>query len=118
MAELTVRHTVLTASLDADPTVREYVTQQLSTDLMKSVRMATCFNGEIIVSMGPIKEIQVKDLCSVRFEQSMSLTPLVRCKDCRYRDPEDKKCDSGALERAGCLFPVDDDYFCADGERK
>lgn len=34
------------------------------------------------------------------------------CRTCRHRDPEDKKCDCGALERAGCPFPVSDDYFC------
>ena len=43
--------------------------------------------------------------------------PVVRCKDCRHRDPEDRKCDSGKMERQGCVFPVDDDYFCAYGER-
>jgi len=43
--------------------------------------------------------------------------PVVLCKDCRHRDPEDHKCDCGQLERAGCVFPVDDDYFCAYGER-
>ena len=43
---------------------------------------------------------------------------VVRCKDCRHRDPEDKKCDCGGTERQGCRFPVDDDYFCAYGERK
>ena len=41
---------------------------------------------------------------------------VVYCKDCRHRDPEDKKCDCGQLERAGCVFPVDDEYFCAYGE--
>ena len=49
--------------------------------------------------------------------QSNWIKPLVRCKNCRHRDPEDHKCDSGQLERAGCVFPVDDDYFCAYGER-
>ena len=34
------------------------------------------------------------------------------CKSCRHRDPEDKKCDCGALERQGCYFPVSDDYYC------
>ena len=34
------------------------------------------------------------------------------CKSCRHRDPEDKKCDCGRLERQGCLFPVSDDYYC------
>lgn len=44
--------------------------------------------------------------------------PVVRCKDCKHRDPEDHKCDCGALERAGCMFPVADDYFCSCGERR
>lgn len=38
--------------------------------------------------------------------------PQGECKSCRHRDPEDKKCDCGALERQGCPFPVGDDYYC------
>ena len=34
------------------------------------------------------------------------------CKTCRHRDPEDKKCDCGAKERQGCIFPVSDNYYC------
>lgn len=49
---------------------------------------------------------------------TVDAVPVVRCKDCRHRDPEDHKCDCGELERQGCPFPVDDDYFCAYGERK
>lgn len=41
---------------------------------------------------------------------------LILCKDCKYRDPEDKKCDCGMPERQGCIFPVADDYFCLYGE--
>lgn len=44
--------------------------------------------------------------------------PVVRCKDCKHRDPEDLKCDCGELERAGCIFSVSDNYFCAHGEKK
>ena len=43
--------------------------------------------------------------------------PVVLCAECRHRDPEDHKCDSGQTERQGCPFPVHDDYFCAYGER-
>ena len=43
--------------------------------------------------------------------------PVVMCKDCRHRDPEDHKCDCGGTERQGCPFKVADDYFCAYGER-
>ena len=38
--------------------------------------------------------------------------PQGECRTCIHRDPEDKKCDCGALERQGCPFPVSDDYFC------
>lgn len=41
---------------------------------------------------------------------------LIRCKDCKHRDPEDHKCDSGHGIRWN--LPRPDDWFCADGERK
>lgn len=43
---------------------------------------------------------------------------VVRCRECKHRDPEDHKCDCGQIERQGCPFPVGDYYFCASGERK
>lgn len=49
---------------------------------------------------------------------SLDARPVVSCKDCRHRDPEDHKCDCGQLERAGCVFPVDDDYYCAYGVKR
>ena len=36
---------------------------------------------------------------------------IVRCKDCIHRDPENKKCIVLQL-------PRDDNWFCADGERR
>lgn len=42
---------------------------------------------------------------------------VVRCRDCHHRDPEDLKCDCGELPRAGCIFSVPDNYFCAYGVR-
>ena len=44
--------------------------------------------------------------------------PVVLCRDCKHRDPEDHKCDSGEMERQGCPFKVADDYFCAYGEKR
>ena len=40
---------------------------------------------------------------------------LVRCKDCKHRDPEDFKCDCG--HDIHWELPRPDDWFCADGER-
>ena len=44
--------------------------------------------------------------------------PVVLCKDCKHRDPEDHRCDCGGMERQGCPFPVDDDYFCSYAEKR
>ena len=39
---------------------------------------------------------------------------VIRCKDCKHRDPEDGKCDSG--HGIQWQLPRPDDWFCADGE--
>lgn len=41
---------------------------------------------------------------------------IVRCKDCKHRDPENGECDSG--HGIQWQLPRSDDWFCADGERK
>lgn len=41
---------------------------------------------------------------------------IVRCKDCKHRDPEDHKCDCG--HTILWQLPRDDDWFCADAERE
>lgn len=52
-------------------------------------------------------------------EDSHGLTrigELIRCGECKHRDPEDKKCDCGHDIR--WQLPRDDNWYCADGERK
>lgn len=44
------------------------------------------------------------------------IVEVVRCKDCWHRDPEDKKCDCG--HDIIWQLPRDDNWFCADGERR
>lgn len=63
------------------------------------------------------EDIEYRMKLAINKIPSADVEEMVRCKDCRHRDPEDHKCDCGQLERAGCMFPVDDDYFCAYGER-
>lgn len=44
------------------------------------------------------------------------IVEVVRCKDCKHRDPEDKKCDCG--HDILWQLPRLDDWFCADAERR
>ena len=41
---------------------------------------------------------------------------IVRCGECRHRDPEDKKCDCG--HDIIWQLPRGDDWYCADSERR
>lgn len=46
----------------------------------------------------------------------VDMVEVVRCKDCKHRDPEDGKCDSG--HGIQWQLPRQDDWFCADAEPK
>ena len=47
----------------------------------------------------------------------ITVQPLVRCKNCKHRLLPTGETRAECMIRAG-WFPVDDDWFCADGERK
>ena len=59
------------------------------------------------------KSAEISDLIEA-FEQKSQ----AKCKTCRHRDPEDRKCDCGGQERIGCIFPVRDSYFCKFYEKR
>ena len=44
---------------------------------------------------------------------------IVRCRECKHRDPETKGCDCAGHEMVmGGIIPMPDNWFCADGRRK
>ena len=57
-------------------------------------------------------------LYSYEIRQILNENQIGACKTCSHRDPEDKKCDCGGLERVGCQFPVSDVYYCKYYERR
>ena len=56
-----------------------------------------------------------KDYVCERIDEAPSID-IVQCKDCRHRDPENKKCDCG--HDIMWQLPRTDEWFCADGERR
>ena len=93
----------------------EYIEREKLADGLKE------WQNRLIETYGDNDEY-VRCLNSVLFNvdnaPAADVRPVVLCKDCRHRDPEDHKCDCGQLERAGCVFPVDDNYWCAHGEKR
>ena len=78
--------------------------------------MVTSMNAEVVKDAADAIEHLLAENAKLKAERGA--VPVVRCKDCKYRDPEDKKCDCGGLERQGVPFAVADDYYCAFGERR
>ena len=61
-----------------------------------------------------IAEDSVQDVDRLHREYAVN-GMIVRCKNCKHRDPEDGRCDSGHGIRWN--LPRQNDWFCADGER-
>ena len=67
------------------------------------------YNAEAVVTY-----LDLKGLINKPEKIPYKKPEIIYCKDCRYRDPEDKKCDHGH----GIVWqlPRPDDWFCADGK--
>lgn len=50
-------------------------------------------------------------------DKLLSQPQIVRCKDCKYYIEPTEEEAGGCLIKAG-YFPVSENWFCADGERK
>lgn len=50
-----------------------------------------------------------------RMAVQLGYEKVVHCKDCKHRDPEDKRCDCGCWHTP---FTTDDNDFCRYGERR
>ena len=50
-----------------------------------------------------------------RMAVQLGYEPVVHCKDCKHRDPEDKRCDCGCWHTP---FTTNDNDFCSYGERR
>lgn len=85
--------------------MKEYIERKAAIDCLLFVCVPQCRSRKY--AQEKIKKIPAADV-----------RPVVLCKECRHRDPEDHKCDCGEMERQGCPFKVADDYFCAYGEKR
>ena len=73
--------------------------------------MAKSYNTDGWDSYTPLV-VDVEDI-----EALPLVTPIYgTCKDCKYRDPEDKKCDCG--HDIQWQLPREDNWYCADFEKR
>ena len=55
-------------------------------------------------------------IAQVKKAPAVDAVAVVRCKDCKHRDPEDKRCDHPM--GGNIPFSRKDDDFCSYGERR
>lgn len=79
----------------------EYIEREKVCELCGAKDIDGC-SDECLIFMGNIPAADV--------------VPVVRCKDCRYRDPENNHCDHAG--GSAIYFPRKPDDFCSYGERK
>ena len=82
----------------------ELISRQEAIELLKQMRK----DGDMVPWEGKNVFARIRELPTIQPD-------IVRCKDCKHRDPEDKKCDCG--HDIQWQLPRQDDWFCADGER-
>ena len=80
------------------------------------MKMPTDCNSCLIRKIMGCKIANESGWLNNRRDERCLLKEVVRCKDCKHRDPEDGKCDSG--HGIQWQLPRSDNWFCADGERK
>ena len=88
----------------------DYISRQDITNRLEIVikHGAASEDGEHPISAEVVLE-------TVKRLPSAPVREVVTCGECRFRDPEDKKCENGAQ---WCAFPKNDDDFCSYAERK
>lgn len=71
----------------------------------------------LINAESPQNRMYVSDFVIEQMKKipTVDAVPVVRCRECKHRDPEDKKCDCGCWH---IPFTTKDDDFCSYGERK
>ena len=60
---------------------------------------------------------EIREMLESEPERKKGHEEIIRCKDCKNYSRLENEAKGQCMARFG-WFPVDDDWFCADGERK
>ena len=71
---------------------------------------------ETVSTMALVVDERLMIIRRINALPSADVKPVVFCKDCKHRDPEDGKCDNGHTIIWQLARP--DEWYCADGERR
>lgn len=74
------------ADLKDDSGFREHIVKHISTELADRVMDILEYEKEVIVRQSDLRVNEFRPTNSVEYRRQINWSPLVRCKDCMYRD--------------------------------
>lgn len=90
---------------------------ETSVDAFQNCRNCTLLDKEQVNELiDAAPTIEIDSLPHSQFKRiavQLGYEPVVYCKNCKHRDPEDKRCDCGCWHTP---FTTNDDDFCSYGE--
>ena len=91
----------------------------MSRNLIDRDALIELIDGGFDLDFDEVPETKRELIRMVREQPLVDAVEVVRCKDCKHRDPESHKCDCAGHEMLmGGFIPMPDNWFCADGERR
>lgn len=117
------------ANLKADIGFGEHVVKHISSELAERIMDILEREEEIIVKQSDLRVSEFIPTESVEYRRQINWSPLVRCKDCIHKPTgsganhditfpkQDYKCPCRCDDDWYSWMP-DDDWFCANGERR
>lgn len=92
---------------------------ETSVDVFENCRNCTLLDKEQVnelIDAAPTVDIDRPTRSQFkRMAVQLGYEQVVHCKDCKHRDPEDKRCDCGCWHTP---FTSNDNDFCSYGERR
>lgn len=96
-----------------DSGFKEHILKHISSELAERIMGILEWEKEIIVGQSDLRVSEFKPTNSVEYRRQINWSPLVRCKDCKWRG--ELGCAVSIVDESD--IPKDDD-FCSWGERK
>lgn len=96
-----------------DTGFKEYIIKHLSTELVDRIMTILEHEPEIVIRQSDLLVEEFMPTNSVMYRRFVEWNRLVRCKDCRFYDPEDNWC-----RRLGLCGAFNAESFCSHGERR
>jgi len=100
--------------LDTHPQYQEFIRNEMLKGLSDKIANIIHTGDDIMIEKPDLRTFDVFDMGSVEFRETVSWQPIVRCKDCKFREKE----EPGMVYCPNIVGGwVEEDFFCKGGKK-